>query len=601
MMRNPSIMTKILLLSTFVALFWPAESLLAGHGVSIDGNLKYPAGFKRFAYTSESASKGGQLVLHELGSFDKMNPYTLKGTEPAGLDTLVFETLAIASLDEPFAEYGLIASDIELAKDRLSVTFTIDPKAKFSDGSAILPEDVKFSLDIMKSDQAHPSYQAYFQDISKAEVLDSRRVRFQFAKTNRELHLIAAQLPIFSKKFYTAHPFDASSMTPPLGSGPYVVAEVNPGKTITYRKNPQYWAKDHQTRQGMFNFETIVIKYYKDQIVAVEAFKAHEFDFMYVNIAKQWVRDLTGAKFNENLIRKESLPHKNNAGMQAFVFNLRRPLFQDRRVREALDLAFDFEWTNQTLFFDQYTRCNSFFSNSFLAAIGLPSGPELKYLTPLKALVPAEVFTSPLTPVSTLPPGSLRDNLKKASRLLAEAGWTVKNGKLVDAKGAAFEFEILLSSTSFERVIAPYAKNLEKLGIIAKYRTIDPALYTRHLQEFDFDMVVQVFGQSQSPGNEQRDYWHSSAADRKGSRNIIGIKDKAVDNLVDKVIYAENQEQLTAACQALDRVLWHNRYVIPNWYVNSHRVTYWNTFDKPATQPVYYTPFQALMTWWLKK
>lgn len=593
--------SKVFLLAAFFALFFPASQIFAAHGVSIDGNLKYPAGFKHFAYTSEKAGKGGQLVLHDLGSFDKMNPYTLKGTEPFGLDSLVFETLAVASLDEPFAEYGLIASDIELAKDKLSVTFTIDPKAKFSDGSSITPEDVKFTLDTLKSEQAHPSYQAYFQDINKAEVLDNRRVRFSFAKANRELHMIAAQLPVFAKKFYSTHPFDASTMTPPIGSGPYVVADVNPGKTITYRKNPDYWAKDHPTRKGMFNFDSIVIKYYKDQIVALEAFKAHEFDFIYVNIAKQWVRDMIGSKFEDNTIRKENLPHKNNAGMQAFVFNIRRPLFKDRRVRQAIDLAFDFEWTNKTLFFDQYTRCNSFFSNSYLAASALPTGLELQYLTSLQDMIPSEVFTTPLSPVSTDPPKSLRDNMKKATQLLKDAGWTLKHGKLVDAKGNPFEFEILLVSNTFERVIAPYAKNLEKLGIVAKYRTIDPALYTRRIQDFDFDMVVNVFSQSQSPGNEQRDYWHSSAADRKGSRNIIGLKDKAVDNLVDKLIYAETQEQLTAAAHALDRVLWHNTYVIPNWYVGTHRIAYWNMFEKPSTLPVYYTPFQELMCWWLKK
>ncbi len=286
--------------------------------------------------------------------------------------------------------------------------------------------------------------------------------------------------------------------------------------------------------------------------------------------------------------------------MQGFVMNTRRPLFKDRRGREALGLAFDFEWTNSTLFFGQYTRCNSFFSNSPLAAQGLPTGLELDYLTPFKGQLPGDVFTKPLIPPATTPPGSLRGNLRQAKKLLAEAGWTIKNGVLVNREGAAFNFDIMLVSPSFERVIAPYAQNLAKLGITATYRTIDPALYLRRINSFDFDMTVNVFGQSQSPGNEQRDYWHSSTADREGSRNIIGIKNPAVDSLVDRIIYAERQEEITAACRALDRVLWHNHFVVPNWYLSRHRVAYWNIFAQPKTLPLYYSPDQALMTWWLK-
>ncbi|HKJ15354.1 MAG TPA: extracellular solute-binding protein [Desulfobulbales bacterium] len=600
---SPLLMQYIIFILLTIAASVPVINVSechAAHGISIDGKLKYPPDFKQFDYTSDQAQKGGALVLHDLGSFDKMNPYTLKGSPPSGLDNLVFETLAAASLDEPFASYGLIAKDIELADDRLSVTYTIDENARFSDGTPITPEDVQFSLNIMKSEAAHPFYQAYLQDIKGSEILDNNRVRFDFARVNRELHLIASQVPIFSKKFYSKHPFDDPSMVPPIGSGPYVIDSVNPGKSITYKRNPDYWAINHPTRKGMFNFNTITFKYFRDQIVSVEAFKANEFDFMYINIAKQWARDLVGPKFDSKQIMKEYLPHRNNQGMQGFVFNLRNPLFQDRRVRAALGMAFDFEWANNKLFFNEYTRSASYFSNSDLAAKNLPEGLELEYLSPFKDQLPPEVFTQQLTPFSTGPLNTLRDNLRNAKKILAEAGWTVQDGRLINKEGNSFDFEILLVSPSFERVMAGYVNNLKKLGVNASYRTIDPALYIDRLNRFDFDMTVHVFGQSQSPGNEQRDYWHSSSADRNGSRNLIGIKDPIVDQLVEKIIYAETQEELAASCKALDRVLWYGYYVVPNWYVARHRVSYWNKFKRPETLPLYYNPNQALMTWWMK-
>ncbi|MDH3541601.1 MAG: extracellular solute-binding protein [Desulfobulbaceae bacterium] len=600
---SPLLMQYIIFILLTIAVSVPVINVSechAAHGISIDGKLKYPPDFKQFDYTSDQAQKGGALVLHDLGSFDKMNPYTLKGSPPSGLDNLVFETLAAASLDEPFASYGLIAKDIELADDRLSVTYTIDENARFSDGTPITPEDVQFSLNIMKSEAAHPFYQAYLQDIKGSEILDNNRVRFDFARVNRELHLIASQVPIFSKKFYSNHPFDDPSMVPPIGSGPYVIDSVNPGKSIIYKRNPDYWAINHPTRKGMFNFNTITFKYFRDQIVSVEAFKANEFDFMYINIAKQWARDLVGPKFDSKQIMKEYLPHRNNQGMQGFVFNLRNPLFQDRRVRAALGMAFDFEWANNKLFFNEYTRSASYFSNSDLAAKNLPEGLELEYLSPFKDQLPPEVFTQQLTPFSTGPLNTLRDNLRNAKKILAEAGWTVQDGRLINKEGNSFDFEILLVSPSFERVMAGYVNNLKKLGVNASYRTIDPALYIDRLNRFDFDMTVHVFGQSQSPGNEQRDYWHSSSADRNGSRNLIGIKDPIVDQLVEKIIYAETQEELAASCKALDRVLWYGYYVVPNWYVARHRVSYWNKFKRPETLPLYYNPNQALMTWWMK-
>jgi len=595
--------STVFLLSVLLFFFLSVPQLLfAAHGISIDGNLKYPAGFKQFSYTSKNAVKGGSLTLHDLGGFDKMNPFTLKGTPPFGLDAFVFETLAVPSLDEPFAEYGLIAKDIELAADKKSVTFTIDEKARFSDGSPVTVADVKYSLDVLKSEQAHPFYQIYLQDIANAEILDAHRIRFNFARPNRELHLIAAQLPVLNKKFYERIGFDPKKselvMQPPIGSGPYLVSEVHPGKSITYTRNRKYWAREHPVRRGMFNFDTITIKYFKDQVVSVEAFKAGEFDFMNVNIAKQWQRDMTGPRFANGELIKKLFPHKNNAGMQGFVFNTRKPIFADPRVRQAIGLAFDFEWTNTTLFFNQYTRCNSYFSNSYLAATGIPKGKERTLLDQYRGRIPEAVFTTPLTPPSTAPPSSLRKNLRQAKKILSDAGWRVRDGVLTDEKGNALSFEILLASPSFERVMAPFVKNLARLGIRASYRTIDAALYSARVKNFDFDMVVNVYGQSQSPGNEQRDYWSSASAERKGSRNLAGVKSPVVDALVNRIVYAENQKDLVLACHALDRVLWYGYYVVPNWYLAAHRLAFSSKFRQPATLPLYYSPYQFLWTWW---
>ena len=591
------------LTAVFFLLSWflPGHCL-AAHGVSIDGTLKYPKGFSQFDYVASDARAGGSLNLHDLGSFDKMNPFTLKGSAPSGLSNYVFETLAVPSLDEPFAEYGLIAEDIELAADKKSVTFTLNPKARFSDGTQVSVEDVQFSLETLKSDQAHPFYQMYFRDIEGADILDRQKIRFRFSRPNRELHMIAAQLPVLNKKFYSQHPFDPEKggdpMAIPIGSGPYTIAEMVPGKSITYVKNPRYWAADHPTRKHMFNFETITIKNFKDPVVSLEAFKAGEFDFMMVNIAKQWQRDLTGRRFDSGELIKKTFPHHNNAGMQGFVFNTRKPLFADHLVRQAIGLAFDFEWTNKTLFFSQYTRTNSFFANSNFAAHGLPDAAELKLLEPLRSQVPPEVFTAPITPRSTEPPASLRGNLQEAKALLEQAGWTIKDGSLRNGKGERFHFDMLLADGAFERVVAPFVANLNKLGIEVVYRTIDPALYADRVKSFDFDMVVTTYGQSQSPGNEQRDYWTSPAADRQGSRNLAGIKDPAVDTLVDAIIYAQTQEELTTACRALDRVLWYGYYLVPNWYLANHRLAYKATLRQPKKLPLYYNYEQWLDTWW---
>ncbi|MBF0613864.1 MAG: ABC transporter substrate-binding protein [Magnetococcales bacterium] len=573
----------------------------ADHGLSLDGQLKYPHDFKGFDYTSPNAKPGGTLNLHAIGSFDKMNPYTLKGSAPDLLEPLVFEHLMVQAQDEPFSQYGLLAKKVELAADGMSVTFHLDPEARFSDNTPVTAADVQFSLETLQSPKAHPFYQSYWRDITRAEILSPHAIRLHFRQTNRELPLIAGEIPVLSKAFFTQHPFDQESLTTPLGSGPYLIEEFKAGKFVTYRKNPNYWGSQRPVNRGQYSFERIVLKFYKDPVVALEAFKAGEFDFMHENNSKQWARDYEGPKFAQGLIKKETLPHKRGAGMQGLIFNLRRPIFQDIRVRKAMGLAFDFEWSNDNLFHGQYTRSTSYFSNSELAAEGAPSPEEQALLTPLKEQLDPSVFGPVPVPPTTTPPNSLRQNLRAATKLLQEAGWKLgTDGILTNDKGLRLEAEALLASPAFERILAPYAANLEKLGIKLHYRTVDTSLYQSRVHDFDYDMIVNGFGQSQSPGNEQRDMWHSASADIKGSHNRIGIRDPAVDALVEKLIHAKNRSELITVCRALDRVLLAGHYLVPNWHLTYHRVAYWDRFGRPEKTPLYYTPEGWLLSWWMK-
>lgn len=561
---------------------------------------KYKAGFKHFDYVNPDAPKGGELLLSGYGSFDTLNPFLLKGLAVGGTG-LIFESLMQRSLDEPFSVYGLLAEDIQLADDKLSVTFRLNPKARFSDGSEVTAEDVKFSFDTLKSTKAHPQYRIYWSDIQEAEIIDKRTVRFKFAKVNPELHLIAADMSIFSKKSVGDKAFDKIVTEPLVGSGPYLIEKYDSGKYVTYKRNPDYWAKDLNVRRGTHNFDRITMKYYKDTNIALEALKAGEFDFIAVSNSKEWAREYVGAKFDSGEIKKEELPHKNNAGMQGFVFNLRRELFKDVKVRQAINLAYDFEWANKNLFYDQYARCDSYFSNSELAARGAPNKEELALLEPFREQLPKELFTQAWTPVNTTPPNTLRDNLVKAKNLLTAAGWNLKDGILQNAQGQKFNFEVLLNEKGFERIVAPFAHNLEKLGIKVSYRTVDPALYQQRLDSFDYDMTVVVFAQSQSPGNELMSMWHSSSAKQEGSNNSAGLQNPVVDALIEKVVYAPNRHSLLTAVHALDRVMLYGEYVVPNWFTPVHRIAYWNKFGQPKTRPTYYQAASWMLeTWWKK-
>ena len=562
---------------------------------------KYPADFTHFDYVSPEARKGGEITLYGLGSFDSLNPFLLKGLSAEGLGTLVFESLLEKSLDEPFSMYGLIAEDFYLADDKLSATFHINPAARFSDGRQITAEDVKFSFDTLMSKVAHPQFRVYYGDIESAEVIDDLTVRFHFKNPNRELHMIVGEIPIFSRDWLAGLPFDKVDDATPISSGPYLVDAYERGRFIRYRRNPHYWAKDLPVRKGMYNFDTITYKYYKDSTIAFEAFKAGEFDFFFENYSKRWARSHVGPRYVSGEILKTELPHSNNAGMQGFVFNIRRAKFSDARVRRALSLAFDFEWCNRQLFYHQYERCDSYFSNSELASTGLPQGKELDILNEYRDQLPATVFDSVWRPPTTDAEISLRDNLIQARDLLEEAGWTVQDGVLKNEDGEAFVIDVLLVQKGFDRILAPFAHSLRKLGIEMNYRAVDDSLYKRRLDAFEFDMVVTSFPQSVSPGNELMNMFHSSAAEMNGSRNLIGITDPVVDALIEKIINAEDREQLVITSHALDRVLLHNEYLVPNWYIDKHRIAYRDMFEIPETLPLYFEPVSWLLKTWSVK
>jgi microcin C transport system substrate-binding protein len=587
-----------ILLGAVLTILLP-QSAFAAHALALGYEPKYSTGFAHFDYVNPNAPKGGTAVLGRTGGFDSLNPFLLKGTPPIGVPLLVFETLAIESRDEPFSAYGLLADDIAVAADGLAVTYHLNPLARFSDGSPVTAADVRYSFETLTSKLAHPQYQSYWADVKRVTVLEPLTVRFEFVRRNSELHLILGQLPVFSRKWGNGKPFDKVVVETPIGSGPYVVESYDFGKYISYKRNPNYWGKNLPVRRGMFNFDRILFRHYQDETVHFEAFKAGEFEFNVETSAKTWAKAYVGEKFARGLIKKAEFKHSNAEGMQGFAFNLRRPLFQDRRVRKAIGLAFDFEWANQNLFYGQYTRSKSYFNNSELAATGAPTGEELSLLQPFKEKLPPELFAAEWQPPNTDPPGSLRANLLQAKKLLEEAGWRIKDGVLKNDRGEPFAFVMLLAQRSFERVCAPFARTLEKLGISMDYRVIDPALYQRRLDQFDFDMTVVGYPVSQSPGNELFGRFGSKAADEEGSDNSMGIKDPVVDAIIQKIVMAPDRHALVVDTHALDRVLLWGEYVAPQWYLGYHRVAYYRKFRFPEKLPLYYNPFiWMLETWW---
>ncbi|APA89797.1 extracellular solute-binding protein (plasmid) [Paraburkholderia sprentiae WSM5005] len=601
----------LLALALSAAAIWSANSDWAVYAIAQYGEPKYPADFKHFDYVNPDAPRDGTLVLanpNRLTSFDKFNPFTLRGNPAPGLG-LMFESLTTGSADEVASAYCLLADDIDVAKDGLSATFHINPKARFSNGDPVTAADVKFSFDTLKSPQALPQFAVYFGQIARAVVLDRLTIRFDFKVATREMPLLAGGIPVFSHKWGmrpdgTRIPFDQLAFEKPIASGDYLIDRYDNGRTISYKRNPDYWGASLPVRVGTHNFAHIDYKLYADAVAQLEAFKAGEYDVLVEHTAQSWVRRDIGKRFDSGELIKREFPHHNGAGMQGFFINLRRPLFRDVRVREALDLAFDFEWLNRQLFYNQYKRTDSFFVNTDLQARGKPSPGELAILEPLrKELDPAVFGDMPQQP-DTDPPGSLRANLIKARELLAQVGWTYRDGALRNAKGQPFVFELLGDTgggASMEPVAAAFGRNLQKLGITMNFRTADFALIQKRIDAFDFDLTTVRLPDVQVPGTEQLSRFGSKYADEPGSDNLAGVKLPAVDAILRKVLGAQTREQLVDATHALDRVLMNGYYVVPHWYSAVHRIAYRSSLAYPAKLPLYFAADEwVLSTWWQK-
>ena len=587
---------KIIIFIIFIVFTLPVN---AEYSIGIGYQPKYPDNFSNFSYVNPNAKKTGSIKLSAFGTFESLNPFLLKSLAPTGINDLLFETLMERSLDEPSSSYGHIAEDYILADDKLSVTYIINKKAKFSNGDAITASDIKFSFETLISKDAHPQYRIYWADIKSTEIINNRVIKFYFNRVNPELHMIIGDIPIFSPKWFAGKGFSNTILAKPVASGPYIIKDYEFGRFITYERNPNYWAKSMPTRIGMYNFDTITFKYYKDMTVALEAFKSGEYDFIYENHSKRWARDYNGPNFDNQTIIKEELKHMNNAGIQGFIFNTRKKIFQNKDIRKAITLAFDFSWSNKNLFYNQYQRCESYFSNSELSAPINPSEDEMLLAEFLNIsshrLKPKDqsFLSSESKP--------FRNNLIEAKKIFDKIGWKVKNNILYDDTNRKVEFNFLLAQKGFERILAPFAVNLKKLGIKLNYRTIDLSLYQRRVDSFDFDMMVMSYPQSQSPGNELISMFHSSSADKKGAYNIGGINDNDIDKILNHIIYTENRKDMIISAHLLDRILWNEYYLLPNWYINKHRIAYFDKFDKPSKLPLYYEATNYILkTWWVK-
>lgn len=596
-------MSRALIAAALAAVATIAGSAIAAEprpqaGIATRGEPAFPNGFDHLPYVNPKAPKGGDVRLAAIGTYDSLNPFIIKGLPAAGVGYL-FDTLMASSQDEPSSAYGLVAESVTVPDDRSWVVFTLRPEAKFSDGSRITVDDVLFSFETLTTKGA-PQYRFYYAGVATAEALDDRRVKFTFKPgSNRELPVILGQLPILSKAYFAKVPFDQTTLTPPLGSGPYKIAGMEPGRSIIFRRDPSYWGKDVPVNRGRYNFDTVRFDYYRDSTIVLEALKAGQYDYRLENSAKRWATGYTGPAVEQGQLVKLTLPDNTPAGMQAYVFNTRRPIFQDPKLRQALAYAMDFEWSNKTLFFDAYRRTRSYFDNSELAATGLPGADELKILEPLRDKVPAEVFSQRYDPPKTDGSGEIRANLREAFRLLKEAGWEVaKDTRLMTnlKTGQPLRFEILLVQEDFVRVVEPFAQNLKRLGIEASLRVVDPSQYQRRTDDFDFDVIIGGFAQSISPGNELRNYWGCAAAKEQGSQNTVGICDPAIDQLIEGVIAADTREDLINHTRALDRVLQWHHFVIPQWHNTTYRIARWDIFGTPPEPPRYGIDFDS---WWI--
>ncbi|MEH6671959.1 extracellular solute-binding protein [Halopseudomonas sp.] len=568
----------------------------ADHAMTLYGEPPaYAADFSHFDYVNPQAPKGGTLRLSGFGSFDSLNGFISRGASADQL-SLIYDTLTFHALDEPFTEYGLLAERIERAEDNTWVRFHLRPQARFHDGAPVTAADVVFTFNTLV-EQGAPFYRAYYGGVKEVVADSERSVTFHFHNgNNRELPLVLGQLPVLPAHYWADRDFSKTTLEPPLGSGPYRITDVSGGRNISYERVADYWANDLPVRRGFYNFDRIVVDYYRDTGVALEAFKAGQFDLNQEVSAKNWATGYDSPALREGDIIKEEIPNLNVQGMQGFVFNLRRPIFEDRRVRKAISLLFDFEWSNKSLFHNAYARTDSFFDNSELGATGAPGPGELALLEPWREQLPADVFEEVQGPPETDGSGIIREQMREAYRLLQDAGWEIVDDRLVNEQGEHLQFEFLIAQSDFERVLLPYKRNLASLGIELTLRRVDVSQYINRLRSRDFDMVVTGFGQSNSPGNEQREYWHSSSADNPGSRNLMGLQDPAVDALVEGLIEAESREALLNHTRALDRVLLAGHYVVPNFHTTVYRVAYWDKFAHPQQSPRYDL---GLFTWWV--
>ena len=599
MLRRP--LWEFLLIILCIATFTAASLRIAAadgqesHALSMYGDIKYNPNFTHFDYVNPNAPKGGAVRLAAIGTYNSFNPFIIKGVPGIGL-SMIYDGLLESSQDEAFTEYGRLAESVEIPEDRSWVIFNLRPEARWHDGAPITADDVLFSFNLLMQ-SGNPFYKAYYAEVSKAEKINAHSVKFSFAAgVNRELPLIMGQFTVLPKHYWEHRDFSETTLEPPLGSGPYKIESFEPGRSITYSRVNDYWGKDLPVNRGRYNFDHIRYDYYRDSTIAVEALKAHEYDFRNENISKNWAGAYEIPATAEGRLIQELVPHQSPTGMQGFFYNLRRMQFTDPLVRRALAYAFDFEWTNNNLFYGQYTRTKSYFSNTELASTKVPQGREKELLEAFRGQIPDALFSQAYELPSTDGSGDMRENLLYATELLSKAGWIVKDGILTNPAGTQMAIEFLLVSPAFERVVAPIVQNLKRLGIDGKIRTVDTAQYQNRLDDFDFDIIVVARGQSLSPGNEQRGLWGSEFADARGSQNLSGIKNPVVDSLVESLISAPDRDTLVVTTQALDRVLLWGHYVIPHWHIRSFRMVYWDMFGKPSTLPKYGTPFPN--TWW---
>jgi microcin C transport system substrate-binding protein len=604
MMQNCRMRRLIL----FVAVSWMSP-VWAAHGYALWGDLKYPTSFAHFDYVNPGAPKGGELRLVSnlrVSTFDKYNPFTIKGSAPAYLSDLMFDSLLSGALDETGSGYGLLAQDVTVSPDGLNAIFKLRSEARFHNGDAVLAADVKYSFDMLMGPFTSPAYKTMLDDVAGLDVLDERSVRYRFKKPNRELPLTVGGLPVFSRAWGVEggklKPFDKIVTDIPIGSGPYRIGPVRFGKDITYVRDANYWAKDLNVRRGTANFERIMVKIYKDGTARLEALKAGEFDLMRFFSAGDWARRVNGKRFDSGELVKKEYAHRLPTGFQSYVLNTRRDLFKDVRVRQALGLALDYEWMNRQMFYNAYQRVNGLFGNTDCQVTGMPSPQELALLEPWRASVPTTVFGPMTQPPRTDAPSSLRANLRQAQALLLAAGWTVQNGQLRNAQGKPFEMEYLDSNEGSARVVTPWARNLEKLGITLNFRPVDFALYQQRLQKFEFDITSLAYGGTHNPGQEYADLFGSKAADQEDSGNMSGTKSPAVDALIAAMTRATSKADLLPACRALERVIAHSHVLIPQWSALTHRFVFnsWR-LDQPSTMPPYAQgEGWAIDTWWAK-